>query len=140
MNEAVVKKLENTHATNMERVKVFSKQIGEAIAEKVDSDNPDELVGKLQELSTLQSTASYCLAMATRLYNDKVSELCESPAYSKLSATDKKMVFAGRASEEIYYVELCDRYSRSLTHAIESIRSILSFKKSEMELSRFQQT
>jgi len=140
MNQAVVKKLDNTHSANMERVKIFAKQIGEAIAEKVDQDNPDELMGKLQELANLQSTASYCQAMATRLYNDKVADLCESPAYSTMSATDKKMIFAGRASEEIYYVELCERYSRSLTHAIESIRSILSFKKSEMELSKFQET
>lgn len=140
MNEAVAKKLDTTHATNLERVKTFAKQIGEAIAEVVDQDNPDELMGKLQELATLQSTASYCQAMASRLYNDKIADLCESPAYCTMSATDKKMIFAGRASEEIYYVELTERYSRSLTHAIESIRSILSFKKSEMELSKFQET
>lgn len=140
MNQAVVKKLDNTHAANMERVKTFAKQIGEAIAERYSNDDPDELMGKLQELATLQSTASYCQAMANRLYNDRIADLCESPAYSKLSATDKKMIFAGRASEEIYYVELCERYSRSLTHAIESIRSILSFKKSEFELAKFQQT
>lgn len=140
MNEAVVKKLENTHSTNMDRVKIFAKQIGEAIAEKIDQDNPDEAMGKLQELATLQATASYCLAMANKLYNDKIAELAGQQVYAKLSATDKKMVFAGRASEEIYYMDLSERYSRSLTHSIESLRSILSFKKEEFSQSKYQTT
>lgn len=140
MNEAVVKKLDNTHAKGMATVKEYATLIGKAIAESIDKDNPDEVMGKLQELASLQATASYCLAMANKLYNDKIAELAEQQFYAKLSATDKKMVFAGRASEEIYYMDLSERYSRSLTHSIESLRSILSFKKIEYEQSRYQQT
>lgn len=140
MNESIVNKLEDTHDQNLNRVKEFSTMIGKAISEQVDRDNPDELIGKLHELSSLQATATYCLAMANKLYAEKMQRLVEMPAFSSLTATDKKLIFAGRASQEQYYVDLCDRYCRNISYAIESIRSTLSFKKVEYEQSRYQQT
>lgn len=140
MNSELAAQITDNHQKNLERVKVFTKQIGESISETVDKDNPDELTGKLQELSALQATASYTLAMAEQLQNERLAELLLDAKYQKLSATDKKMLFAGLAKTEIYYVTINERYSRNLSHAIESMRSILSFKKSEMEQSRYQET
>lgn len=115
-------------------------QIGKAIEEEIDRDNPEELTGKLMELCALQSNASYAYALSEQLYNEKLAELVQDPKYSKLSATDKKMLFAGFAKEEIYYMTLNERYIRNLSHSIEALRSALSWKKSELEQSRYQTT
>lgn len=140
MNSELASQITATHQRDLKRVEEFTKQIGKAISEKFDQENPDELVGKLNELASLQATASYSLALSEQLYNEKIAELTLDARYQKLSATDKKMLFAGLAKTENYFVTINERYSKNLSYSIESLRSILSFKKSEMELAKFQQT
>lgn len=129
----------NTVAT-MTNLIEMSELIGKSIEQEIDRDNPDELTGKLMELCSLQSNASHAYALAEQLYNVKLAELVQKPEHSKLSATDKKMLFAGLAKEEIYYMTLNERYIRNLSHSIEAIRSALSWKKTELEQSKYQTT
>jgi vacuolar-type H+-ATPase subunit B/Vma2 len=107
--------------------------ISKAISEEIDSTNPAEVSGKLNELSALQSTASHCMALAESTRDQKMMELAHDLQHSKLSATDKKYIILGRAKDETYYLTFCERLTRSLSHRLDALRSILSFMKSEME-------
>lgn len=118
----------------------ISSLIGLAIEQRIDPDNPDEVIGKLTELCSLQSNATYAYALAEQLYNVKIGELVQKPEHSKLTATDKKMLFAMLAKEEIHYMTLNERYIRNLSHSIDSLRSVLSWKKMELEQARYQST
>lgn len=108
-------------------------QIGSALALEVDHSNPAEILGKLNELTNLLPTSSHAVALSEMIYADKLNALMEMNQFSKLSATDKKMVFAGRAKNEIYYVKLADRQNSSLVHSIDALRSMLSYLKTEMQ-------
>lgn len=122
------------------QIKRLSDMIGNAIGENIDRDNPDELTGKLMELSALQSNATHAYALAEQAYNDRIAELVQKEEYKRLTATDKKMLFAGLAKEEIYLLTTCERHIKNLSYSIEALRSALSWKKTELEQSRYQTT
>jgi len=113
-------------------VKICDK-IGTALAMEIDHSNPAEILGKLNELTNLLPTSSHAVALSEMIYAGKLSELINSTQYAGYSATDKKMVFGGRAKTEIYYVKLADRQNASLVHAIEALRSMLSYIKAELQ-------
>lgn len=112
-------------------LKKLTDEISSCLSLKVDRDNGDEISGILQEFILIQDTASEAMSLASMVYAEKMAELYEDVAYSKLSATDKKMVCQGRASKEIYYVSLTERLSRSISHGIDGYRSILSDLKEQ---------
>lgn len=113
--------------SNIDNLKDICSQIGKAIALEVDRSNPDEIMGKLGALTSLLATSSHAVALA-----EKLMQLTEANTWAGLSATDKKMIFAGRAKSEIYYVTLTERQNRALTHGIEALRSMISYLKSEL--------
>lgn len=117
---------------SLEILKELTDQIGNAISEEIDRNNPEEVTGKLSELAALQSTASHAMALSEMVYNNKLMDLVQEQQYLKLSATDKKYIFLGKAKMEGYYVTLCERQTRSLSHSLDALRSILSFMKAEM--------
>jgi len=108
-------------------------QIGNALSLEIDNSNPAEILGKLNELTNLLSTSSHAVALAEMIYSEKLMQLTENSQYVKLSATDKKMIFAGKAKKEIYYVTLTERQNKSITHSIDALRSMISFLKQEMQ-------
>lgn len=116
----------------LESLKEISTLIGKEIALKIDQDNPSEIMGKLNCLTNLLATSSHAVALSEALYSEKLMQLTEANTWVGLSATDKKMVFAGRAKQEIYYVTLCERQNRALTHCIDALRSMISYLKSEL--------
>lgn len=124
----------------MRSIKEISDTIAKCLNEQVDKDNPDELTGKLMELCSLQASASHCYALAEQVYNHKIAALLTDPRHAKMTATDKKMLFAGLAKEEIFYVTLSERHIKNLSYSIEAIRSALSWKKSELENAKYQNT
>jgi vacuolar-type H+-ATPase subunit B/Vma2 len=118
---------------SLQSLEQLTDQIGKAINQDIDQTNADEVMGKLNELSALQSTSSHTMALAEMVYNQKIMDLVKDSEYSKLSATDKKYIFLGKAKMEAYYVTFSERLSRSLSHRLDALRSILSFIKAEME-------
>lgn len=130
----------DNHKKELVRLTIMVTQIGEAIKEQVDRDNPDELTGKLQELASLQGTASWCLATAKSLYNSKIASLLVSDFYNGYTATDRKTIFLELAKEELFMLNIVERYVANISHSIESFRSILSYKKLEFEQSKYQTT
>jgi hypothetical protein len=117
----------------LDELKAITTKIGDTIALSVDSSNPAEITGKLQELTCLLANSSHSVALAEMVYSEKLQQLAEDAQWSKLTATDKKNIFAGRLKTEAYYVNLTDRLNRALVHSIEGLRSMLSYLKAEME-------
>lgn len=117
---------------SIEDVKKMTLQIGKALSENICKDAPDQVMGKMGELNTLLATSSHAVALSELIYSQKILDLMETAKYGNLNATEKKMIFAGLAKDEIYYMTLCERQNRALVHAIDSWRSILSFLKTEM--------
>lgn len=115
----------------LDQLKECCNQIGKSISQSVDQNNPDEVKGKIEELSTLLSLSAYAVALSEKVYNLKVSELFEE--LTAYNATEKKLIIQGRASEEIYYLTLCERQNKALVHKIDGLRSILSYIKTELE-------
>ena len=124
------------HDKKLAQLKDITQVIGKALEEKIDQENPQEVAGKMEELTVLLSNSCHAVALAEMTYADKIGSLVESSAFSSLSATDKKMVFAGRAKNEVYYVTLTERQNRALTHKIEALRSMLSYIKSEQAITQ----
>lgn len=118
---------------SLEILEKLTDQIGNAISQDIDQTNGDEVIGKLNELSALQSTASHCMALAEMTRDNKLMELAQDGQYAKMSATDKKYIFYGKAKTETYYHTLSERLTRSLSHRLDALRSILSFMKAEMQ-------
>lgn len=116
----------------LEHLVDICEQIEQSLDLSIDRTNPDEVMGKIDQLVGVLQTSAHAVALAEMLYNRKIAQLVETPAYSKLSATDKKMIFAGRAQKELYYVDLTERQNKAVVHAIEALRSIISYIKEEM--------
>lgn len=118
---------------SLETLEQLTDLIGKAISQEINQNDGDEVVGKLNELSALQSTASHCLALAETTRDLKFMQLAQDNEYSKMTATDKKWIFLGKARNETYYLTLSERLTRSLSHRLDALRSILSFMKAEMQ-------
>lgn len=113
------------------RLKKLTDEISRCLSLKVDRDNGYEISGILQEFILIQDKASEAMALASVVYAEKMAEIYEDEKYSKLSATDKKIVCQGRVSVAIYFVTLTERLSRSISHGIDGYRSILSDLKEQ---------
>lgn len=121
------------------RLKAITAQIAQALSETVEQD-PDQITGKMQELSALLGTSTEAVALAEMVYSQKIMELTEQYADKSLSATEKKLIITGKAKEEGYYVTLTERQNRALTHVLDSLRSQLSFLKQDQLNSKYQTT
>lgn len=117
----------------LNQLKALTEPLKEALSMQVGYDNPDEITGKLQLLSSLMGTSASAIALAESVYNDKVMELAESNQWAGLTATDRKMIFAGKAKTEAAFVTLTNKLNSGLVHSIDALRSMLSYLKSEMQ-------
>lgn len=125
---------------NLDKVKELTTMISDKISQRVDKDNADSICYRLEELTALQATAAYALSLSEMVYNEKLSSLVMQPEYKSYTATDKKMVFAGLAKEEIFYMTLSERLAKNISYSIEAMRSLLSFLKQEMTNAKYQTT
>lgn len=115
------------------QLKVYCEKVGKSISMKIDVNNGDEVRGKADELQRQLAISCHCVALSEMLYNEKLASLIEQSKYSGLSATDKKIVFAGQAKEEIYYLTLCERQNKAIEHSIKELITQLSYLKTEMQ-------
>lgn len=96
---------------------------------------PDAVLEKLNKLSNVLGLSSQCVADSEMIYNEKIGELVLAKEYSKLTATDKKLLFQSLASQEIHLLNYSVQLNKDLHYSIEACRSMLSYIKSEMEQS-----
>jgi hypothetical protein len=126
-------KTELTAADLRLRVDHLNAQIVDQLTLAVSKEDLDGLAGYLVDLSNLLPNGALSVSTSEMIYNLKIGELVESQAYSGLSATDKKMVFQGKAAKEIALMTYSDNLNKSLSKRIEAIRSIMSLAKVELE-------
>lgn len=107
--------------------------IAKNIRVTADKTDPDGLAGKISELARLIPSSAEAVAISEMLYNNKIGELMEDEKWSRLNATERKLIFQGKAAKEIALMTYTERLNKGITHAIDGYRSILSFVKSEME-------
>jgi hypothetical protein len=122
--------------SNLQNIKKSCDQITDLMTEGYNRELGDEVSGKITEYNSLLARSANLVAEAEMYYNAELAKLCEQYQDSRLSATDKKMIFAGKLKDHIYYMTLSERLNRALTHSIEGLRSQLSFLKQEMQNMR----
>jgi len=113
----------------MNKINDILKQIGAFIKEPVNTEIPDEVVGKLTQAVSLLSTSAWAVAETQRAYTEKVYE--EAQKHTKVSPTLAKMLIAGTCKDEKYTVDLAEGYNKELHYTIEALRSALSYLKEE---------
>ena len=113
------------------------KSIRQELDTPADVSDPDGVASKLVRLSSLEGLSVELIAETNKEYNVKLANLMVMPQYKSLSATDKKLVFAGVAANEIYNMQLAEGYNKEIHYQIEGVRSLISKLKEEMKNSKF---
>jgi len=111
-----------------------AKAIRDVIDMEVDPENIDELQGKLMRLVNMVGLSAELKAHAKRdLLNAQSVAL--SGLDQKLAPTILRMHIDGLIADQESQFVYADRLNAGITHAIDSIRTIISLRKSEMEQS-----
>lgn len=100
-------------------------------------DSPNDVMDKLNKLASIEGTSAELIAYTNKVYNEKILQLTTSPTYKGMSATDKKLIFAGVASNEIYNMQLSEAYNKEIHYQIEAIRTQISYLKEQEKNSKF---
>lgn len=116
-----------------EQIEKGLEQIQSLIERQATIDSPIDVMEKLNDCVNVLGMSAELVAWTERKYNEKLSLLCLAKEYSKLSATDKKMVFAGALSNEIMFHTRAIELNKALARGIDAMRSILSYVKEEMK-------
>lgn len=116
----------------------LSMPIRQAIDLEVSFDVPEELHGKLIQLSQLIGSSAELKANAKE--DLKRAELLAFLKYKgeKLTPTMMKVVIEGECAEYYGRLEYADRLNSGLVHCMESLRTLISAKKEELRQSNFQ--
>lgn len=117
---------------NVENLVAICEQIATSLAMDIDRENPEEVMGKMNELMNLLPSSAHAVSLAEMIYSEKIMQLTLDKQFSGMTATDKKYLFAGRAKKEGYFVTLTERQNKALVHAIEGLRTIISYIKEQM--------
>lgn len=128
---ATIKKLKQIDE-NVENLIGICEQIATSLALDIDRENPEEVMGKMNELMNLLPSSAHAVSLAEMIYSEKIMQLTLDKQFTGMTATDKKMIFAGRAKKEGYFVTLTERQNKALVHAIEGLRTIISYIKEQM--------
>ena len=119
---------------NLEQLKDKASSMA-AYLEKKTGTEPTDIMERLENLSVLLIQSGECLAEA-KYYQDQVIHSTITKAlteayHDKLSATVIKDFVKATAKEYNYLVTMFDRINSATVHQIDSLRSVLSFIKSQ---------
>lgn len=117
---------------SLNSLKEICDQIEKVISLSIDKDNPDEITGKINDLTCLLATSSHSIALSKMFHGKKLQEFTQDNTFSKYTATDKKNIFNGLYEKECYYVDYTIYLNKAIVHTIDGLRSIISYKKSEI--------
>ena len=109
----------------LQQLKTITKQTGDALAMQVDAGNTAEVISKINILTSLLGSSCYAMALAEMMYNEKMQQLTEDSTWLALSATDKKLVFAGRARTELFYYTLTGRQNKAIIHTLDGLKAMI---------------
>jgi hypothetical protein len=108
------------------------------LVDTYDSQNPNDLIQRLEYLQILVAESGQLLA-ESKWYQDKIvnGAIVESlkQAYDKsLSPSTINKYVNTTARDYNYLVNVFDRINSTATHQIDALRSIISYRKAEMQL------
>lgn len=118
--------------------------IQSCVSRKVDINNPTDVMHKLEQLSTLLSNGSVCIAHAKNILLKARKQSLDTIYLAKEGDKELKKVLAPsivnkfletRTIEEETLFTMCERNYSSMVHAGDYLRSILSTIKEEMRIS-----
>lgn len=107
--------------------------IRKAMDERVGLEDPAGIVTKLEALSSMAGLSAECIAWARKYYDIKLGYLLEDRAYRGYSATDKKILFASKTTEESFLLNYAENLNKDLHYGLESLRTMISYVKQEMQ-------
>lgn len=100
---------------------------------------PSALMDRMNELASLLATSAQTQASIKFHLTDALGFAMIDAFNQKYSPNMAKVYAEGRCSELISDYELSSRQNACITHSLDSLRSILSFTKSELYHSNIQQ-
>jgi len=99
---------------------------------KVVLDNPTGVAEKLENMQGMAGLSAECIAWARKRYDEKLKFLTMNKAYKDFSPTDRKIIFGGEASEEIFLVNYAESLNKDYHYSIEALRTLISYLKQEL--------
>lgn len=107
------------------------------------SDNPNELIERIQTLSAYLSRTGWMLKEAKKALNVRKSAdiqktIIEIAKQSCLSANVQNALLKSICVDEQELVDWIDRLNAICTHQIDACRSVLSWCKEDLKASKFQ--
>ncbi len=106
------------------------------------SNNPEEIQERIADLAVYMARSGEMLAQAKRevakaRINELVKKVIEPLTDGvPMSATTQKELINLISIEEQFLVDWLERINRSCTHQIDALRSLLSYEKENLRLSR----
>jgi len=126
-------------------MKKYSIEEMELKAEKMQSflelplpSEPNELIERLEKIDILMAQSGKMLADAKfhkdSIVNGTIMEMLKKSYEEKLSASVLNKFIETAAKDQAYLVNWIDRINATSTHVKDSIRTIISYRKKELEL------
>lgn len=113
-------------------IKTNLDKIRETMDTPVGLDNPTGVAEKLERLQGCSGLSAECIAWARKHYDEKLKFLIMNKAYSGYTPAEKKMIFGGEASNEIFLVNYAESLNKDFHYSIESLRTLISYLKQEL--------
>jgi hypothetical protein len=121
-----------------DQLKTSIEQIRNAMDVKVGLEDPVGIVTKLEALSSMAGLSAECIAWARKFYDTRLGLMLRSRDYQNYTPAEKKILFAADASNEIFMVNYAESLNKDLHYNIESLRTMISYVKQDLQ-SNFNQ-
>lgn len=109
--------------------------VSDKIGEEVDSQNPDQMTEKLEELSGFTGYCAGLVSEAERAYKMATLDAYKKTMEDKPPSTVHSKVLEGMVAEEAALYTYADKINSALRVRIDSLRTMISLFKMEMESS-----
>lgn len=110
----------------------------QAYLEEKSGSEPNELIERLENLQVMVAKSGNMLADAKyyldQRKNDSITQALKEAMAGDWSITIIHKKIDALCKDENYLVNLLDRINRSATHQIDAIRTMISYRKTEMQL------
>jgi len=105
------------------------------------SDNPEEIQERIRTIMSYISRTGFLLAEAKKILRlKKATEISNTIIHIAkeqcLSAKVQNTLIDSIAEDESYLVDLIDRLNAACTHQVDGLRSLLSYSKEELRLTK----
>jgi hypothetical protein len=105
------------------------------------SNDPTEMAERISTLMSYMSRSGFMLAQAKKyLRSKKTTEISKTiikiAKEGHLSATVQNALLDSICEEEAYMVDWLERLNRGCVHQIDGLRSLLSYEKEELRLTK----